>query len=606
MKIPPAMGKLLYALLFNVALPVGLWLWARGAEANVHAPALARPALGASLLGVGGALIVAGMISLRVLGEGLPMNPWPPAKHVARGVYALVAHPIYFGFTLCAAGLSLYFGSAAGLWLVTPVVALAAAALVLGYEGIDLEKRFGPRARPVYLHLPLGGEDKPGLGEHLAALLVVMVPYLFGGKALTLLALSPPLGGSPMGGHVPAAVLLLVALLLASTRTALRGAVSRAWLGLLVVMLVMVLGPGGPYGGTFPMRGSVMLPTLAVLVSLPLWRARVVMALVAVAALVVQRLAFDASLAEQGATLAVAALALGRGQVWSVLRGATERLANSWRDWRIGPIRIINHGALGALGCGVGVLGATVLVGPAHAWAIFGATVAATIGAALWAQLIEGSPALARPYGFFGGVLGMAAFALATPLHGASPWLLLGALATAAPLIQGVGRLRCVANGCCHGAPCAPSLGITYRNPMARPVRLAQLEGVPIHPTQLYSSLSNLAIGAVLARLWASQAPLALLVGAYLVLMGLTRFVEEAWRGEPQTPIHAGLRLYQWVSLACVALGAAFTCIPGSAPAPAPNASVEGLFATGAFVVVTLLVASVDFPESKRRFARLA
>ena len=36
--------------------------------------------------------------------------------------------------------------SAAGLWLITPVTALACAALVLGYERQDMAQRFGSRA----------------------------------------------------------------------------------------------------------------------------------------------------------------------------------------------------------------------------------------------------------------------------------------------------------------------------------------------------------------------------------------------------------------------------------------------------------------------------
>ncbi|MBI1948723.1 MAG: prolipoprotein diacylglyceryl transferase [Deltaproteobacteria bacterium] len=606
LKVPPTVAKLGYALLFNVALPVCLWWWARGAEANLGVSSIRAPTLGWSLVAVGGALVVAGMISLRVHGEGLPMNPWPPVKHVARGLYALVAHPIYLGFTLACAGLSLAVGSAAGLWLVTPVVALAAIALVLGYEAIDLVKRFGPRTRPVLLHLPLAGEERPSIGERVGALLVVMLTFLAAGKALTQLGVSAPNSATVLWAHPAAALLLSAGLAAAATRSALRATVARAWLGLAVVALVLVLGPGGPWGGVWPIRAAVVLPTIAALAAVPSLRAPVAMVASAVAALVVQAHAFEATVIEQVLTIATALLVAGRSMMWRAACAITERLANSWRDWHLGPVRIINHGAIGALGCGVGVLALTTLVGPDHAWVAFVATMAAIVGAALWAQLVEGSPALARPYGFFGGVLGMTLFALAAPWLGTPTWLLLGATATAAPVIQGVARLRCVANGCCHGAPCAAALGIVYRHPMTRPVRLAGLRGVPLHPTQLYSSLSNLGIGAVLARLWAGHAPLALIAGLYLVLMGLCRFVEEAWRGEPQTPVYRGLRLYQWVSLACVIAGAVITCVPGTPAAPAPSASMAGLWATLVFVAVTWLVASVDFPDSNARFARLA
>ena len=52
------------------------------------------------------------------------MNAYPPPALVSRGPYAVVAHPIYLGFGLVAAGCAVGAGSAAGLWLVTPVAVL--------------------------------------------------------------------------------------------------------------------------------------------------------------------------------------------------------------------------------------------------------------------------------------------------------------------------------------------------------------------------------------------------------------------------------------------------------------------------------------------------
>jgi hypothetical protein len=137
-------------------------------------------------------------------------------------------------------------------------------------------------------------------------------------------------------------------------------------------------------------------------------------------------------------------------------------------------------------------------------------------------------------------------------------------------------------------------------------VRLASLGGVPIHPTQLYSLTGNVLIGALLMRLWAEGAPLAVITGLYFSLMGLARFVEEAWRGEPQTPVWAGLRLYQWISMAFLVAGAAVTAIPGSPPAPAPVVSLSAIWTGFAVGLVTWIIVSVDFPRSSKRFARLA
>jgi len=229
-------------------------------------------------------------------------------------------------------------------------------------------------------------------------------------------------------------------------------------------------------------------------------------------------------------------------------------------------------------------------------------------GAALWAQAVEGSLPVSRPFGFFGaiGAIVLFAVALAPTVFNVSPWLVPAAFAVVAPWAQAAARLRCFANGCCHGAQCAPSCGVVYRNPHTRVVRIARLGGMPIHPTQLYSMTGNFLIGILLARLWAGGASLSLITGLYLALTGLARFVEEAWRGEPQTPSYAGLRLYQWLSAAAFAAGAALTAVPETAAAPCPEPCGAAIWTGVVAGALTWFALSVDFPRSRKRFSRLA
>jgi prolipoprotein diacylglyceryltransferase len=227
------------------------------------------------------------------------------------------------------------------------------------------------------------------------------------------------------------------------------------------------------------------------------------------------------------------------------------------------------------------------------------------VGAALWAQWVEGSPALLRPLGFYGGMIGAVGGAtMAFALH-VSLWRVLAAVAMAAPWIQLLGRLRCLVQGCCHGCPAEAVPGIRYTHPRSRVCRLAHLAGVPVHATPVYSVLWNAVVGAALVRLAQIGASAAFVCGVYLLLSGCGRFVEEAYRGEPQTRMIAGLRFYQWIAILCVVAGATMTCIRGTAPLPAfvvrPGSIVLAL-ACGA---LTWFVSGVDFPESNRRFARL-
>ena len=81
--------------------------------------------------------------------------------------------------------------------------------------------------------------------------------------------------------------------------------------------------------------------------------------------------------------------------------------------------------------------------------------------------------------------------------------------------------------------------------------------------------------------------------------------MEESCRGEPQTPVFARLRLYQWMAAGTVAAGAAVTCVTAPMTAPAPQPSWAALAAAVAFAAATWFALGVDFPRSNRRFARL-
>jgi hypothetical protein len=109
-----------------------------------------------------------------------------------------------------------------------------------------------------------------------------------------------------------------------------------------------------------------------------------------------------------------------------------------------------------------------------------------------------------------------------------------------------------------------------------------------------------------MTRLWFVHASFSLIAGMYLILTGLGRFVEESYRGEPQTPIIGGLRLYQWIAIVSVFAGAILTSIPATGEAPIPQFSWDSFIAGLGFGFFTWFALGVDFPHSDRRFARLA
>jgi hypothetical protein len=302
--------------------------------------------------------------------------------------------------------------------------------------------------------------------------------------------------------------------------------------------------------------------------------------------------------------LAVVALLRRGREAWELLRRGAERVANSWRDWRVGPLRVIVHGVYPGLGSGLGVVVIAAALGPGGAALAFAIWLLGLLGAGAWAQAIEGR-GLSRPFGYYGGLLGCVAGVLCAPALGFGRMEALAATALAAPLVQALGRLRCLVQGCCHGAPCPAWLGIRHATPLSR-VAKAGLGGVPVHPTALYSILWNVAVGALLLRLAALHAPSNLVAGAYFLLAGAGRFVEEAYRGEPQTPLVLGLRLYQWMAAGSAVAGAVLAALP---PYPALRAGPPDptlLAAAAVAFAVTGVAMGVDVPASSRRLSRLA
>jgi protein-S-isoprenylcysteine O-methyltransferase Ste14 len=582
-------AKALYGLLFAAVLPALLVAWARATEAVVRAPACHGRPLGIALCLAGAVLVGSGWFALWQYGGGLPMNAFPPPRFVHQGIYAVLSHPIYTGFAALCFGASIATGSESGLWLVAPSVVLGSVALVAGYERHDLNERFGVAREHPWLWLPRADDSPPPMAASLSAYVIAVLPWV----------VASALHARWMDAGAYAFV--LAAPLAVGTGRALRAFVVRALLAVALMFSARLLAPS--------MTPSSIVP-LALLAA-DAWasrfpRGRLGWRVLAVALAAGGLTGGRACVVAFATGVAAYVLVVNAGALWAGLRGLAERVANSWREVRFGRVRFINHGMWAGLATFGGVVIIGTLIGAQHLTAILVAAFAALLGAGLWAQTIEGSPALSRPYGFYGGLLGICLAAIAGPWLGTPVWLLLGAYAVAGPYVQAMGRMRCLVQGCCHGRETGASIGIRYRHPRSRVCRLAHLTDVPIHPTPLYSILWNGVTMLVVARLWALHEALHLVGGVYLILNGSGRFVEEAYRGEPQTPILARLRLYQWVALGTVIAGALVTALgsSGATPVAAPNR--ESVVAGAIFGLLTWFAMGVDFPESNRRYSRLA
>jgi protein-S-isoprenylcysteine O-methyltransferase Ste14 len=633
--------KTLYGFLFVVVVPAALWAWAHRSDTFVHLPVPESAALGIAFTIFGVLVMTSGMDAILRYGDGLPMNAFPPAHYVTRGVYRYIPHPIYAGFSLACIGLSIIFRSPSGLWLISPVVILCCVALVYGYENPDLVRRFGSDLKKPLCSLPSNEMSSPSYAERVSVYFLVLLPWVILYEAVAALGIPKDavVAYLPFESNLPVVewteifygstylFVILVPLVVRSSRGlrefSISGLAATGLIMFLFIAIPFIAPPREFIPQTF--LGTLLIwermadtpaaafPSFHVVWAFLAARAyagsfpalRIIFWLMA-CAISLSCIATGMHAAADVVAGFLAYLAVVRLRIiWEKLRAASERIANSWKEWRIGPVRIINHGMYPGLGMFIGLSMIGSFLGPAYIPYMLLVAFSGLILAGLWAQYIEGSPSLLRPYGYYGGVIGVFVGSFIAYFLGADLWLLLGAYAVAAPWIQALGRLRCLVQGCCHGRQAPLAVGIRYVHPRSRVCRLSGLAHVPIHPTPLYSILWNAVTEIILARLWFLYASPALIGGLYLILNGIGRFVEESYRGEPQTPMLGKLRLYQWLAIVSITGGAFMTTLDSASVIPVPRFDWSSIFAAAGFGLATWFALGVDFPDSNKRFSRL-
>jgi hypothetical protein len=636
-------GKVLYGSLFVVAWPAALarWAWGLDRQEWVTWPVPVPATAGATVVLLGVALMCAAMIALWVHGGGLPMNAFPPKRRVERSVYRLFAHPIYVGFSIAAFAVAAAAGSPSGFWVVAPITVLAAVALVLGYEGPDVLARFGPRrTRPLLALAP----DDDGAASRVTRAVAVVLAWGTWAVVYALLSRMPapeaarelrfafeiarPRPAWWIWPYSLAYPFVALCPLVLATNREVRQFVLAVWIGSAVGFAAMLLWPAKAEWLVPTSGGGLMLALnrgldadwlacpsfhvawsfLAAHVYARRWPQLRVPAYALAVIIAVSSVASGAHAAiDAVAGLALAGIAVRHDAILHALVRHGEAIANSWHAWRIGPLRVISHAGWTATAAFAGTLGAAMLAGQGAALEIGLVGAGGLIGALAFGCLVEGRH-FARPFGYFGFLFGglavLAVLATASSLPDTAR--IAAALAAVAPLTQAIGRGRCLVQGCCHGHAGFGDLAIRVWHPMSRTSCIPHLAGIPVWPTQLISAGANVAISAVLLRLWATGAPAAFICGLYLVLIGLVRFAEEGLRGEPQTPVWRGLSIYQWLSVLIFLGGAVVTALPSERVILAPHLETAAAWVALVAAVVAATAMSVDWPETQWPMSRLS
>ncbi len=635
-KISSRVGKLLYMVLFVVFLPLLLILWAVKTEFIFDLPIYDNPVAGVSLIIVGFLLMLFAMTGLLIHGKGLPMSPYPPVKYVSKGLYKFIAHPIYTGACLLTIGISIYSGYRSALWLISPFLILSCITFVLGFERENLKKSFPDfQFRPL-ITFPGFSSEPATVWNKISAYILVLLPWFILYRIVLFLGMpgDPVVSYLSFEDKIPVINFTIIICLLVYPLVLLAPLFSKTKkdLGNFMVSGLMATGTGFFVLFLFPLITPAktvdllylpdILPELTPIgfpsflviwtfLTVPIYRSRfpslkIVLRSFPVIVSVCCIFTGLYSIVDVLGGFCVYLFTANREIVWRNIRGFAEGIANSWKEWNFGYFRLMNHGILGGLATFCGIFIVAILIGRDNLYIILMVAVVGMICSALWAQFIEGSKKLLRPLGFYGGVIGVfLGCLLGHFIFETDFFLIFSAVAVAGPFIQAIGRLRCLVQGCCHGRKTSAIVGIRYSNFRSRVVGLSNLKGEYLHPTPVYSILANCVYGLVLIKLWFIDIPLPFIAGLSFIFNGFSRFVEESFRGEPQTRILAGLRLYQWMAIIGIILGAIMTTIPWSASRIPVQFNIETLVFAVLGGLLSTILTGIDFPRSNKRFSRL-
>lgn len=129
--------------------------------------------------------------------------------------------------------------------------------------------------------------------------------------------------------------------------------------------------------------------------------------------------------------------------------------------------------------------------------------------------------------------------------HGYNIWTIGDLWAPAAAIGQAVGRIGCFFAGCCYGKLTDVPWSVIFTNPKS----IAPLN-IPIHPTQLYSSLSSFIIFVILMILHSKKKFEGQVFLWFLIFHSTARLFLERFRGDPRGMILTNnLTLTQFIAI---------------------------------------------------------
>jgi phosphatidylglycerol:prolipoprotein diacylglycerol transferase len=216
---------------------------------------------------------------------------------------------------------------------------------------------------------------------------------------------------------------------------------------------------------------------------------------------------------------------------------------------QIGPIPLPSYGVFAALALIVAMLAVrrvAVIEGrdPQETMdTMFWSIMVGLVGARVLEAVINWERYFATPGGlrllvfstgvFLGGLVAALAFG-AWRFHRTGLPVLQGLdiLAPVAAITEAVGRWGCFLSGCCWGTPTDLPWAVTFPETAQHLHR--GLPGVPLHPTQIYSSLNGFLLLGIVVYVYAHKRFHGQVITVFVALYSVSRFFLEYFRGDAE------------------------------------------------------------------------
>ena len=166
---------------------------------------------------------------------------------------------------------------------------------------------------------------------------------------------------------------------------------------------------------------------------------------------------------------------------------------------------------------------------------------------------------------FYGGLIGASlACILYVRMRKLALWKVADILAPSIALGYVFGRIGCLLNGCCYGRVCSVPWGIRFpyesfawKTQFDASLAARFEPSAPVHPTQIYDALLNLALYLTLGWLYRRKKFDGQVFAVYLLGYAVTRSIVESFRGDYSAEhLYGGLTPAHLVSIAIFATGA--------------------------------------------------